>query len=74
VIDNPGIREFGILSAEEGIESSYSDIMAIASGCRFRDCRHTGEPGCAVREAVESGEISPKHFENYLKLRQESAF
>jgi ribosome biogenesis GTPase len=74
VIDNPGMREFGILGAEEGIESSFPDIMALASDCRFGDCRHSGEPGCAVREAVESGDISPEHFENYLKLRQESAF
>lgn len=74
VIDNPGMREFGILGAEDGIGSSYSDINARSSSCRYRDCRHTGEPGCAVLEAVQSGEISQEHFENYLKLKKESGF
>jgi ribosome biogenesis GTPase len=57
VIDNPGMREFGILGAEGGLESRYSDITALSSSCRYRDCSHTGEPGCAVREAVHSGEM-----------------
>jgi ribosome biogenesis GTPase len=74
VIDNPGMREFGILGAESGIGSSSSDIGAIASRCRYRDCSHTGEPDCAVLEAVRSGEISQEHLENYLKLREESEF
>ncbi|MDD5328950.1 MAG: ribosome small subunit-dependent GTPase A [Sulfuricella sp.] len=74
VIDNPGMREFGILGAEDGIGRSYSDITAIASSCRYRDCSHTGESGCAVLEAVHSGEISREHFENHLKLREESEF
>ena len=74
VIDNPGMREFGILGAEGGIGSSYSDITALSSVCRYRDCNHKGEPGCAVLEAVHSGEISQEHFENYLKLSEESEF
>jgi len=74
VIDNPGMREFGIFGAEGGIGSSYSDITALASSCRYRDCSHKGEPGCAVLEAVHSGEMSREHFENYLKLREESEF
>ncbi|MEI6757076.1 MAG: ribosome small subunit-dependent GTPase A [Chlorobium sp.] len=74
VIDNPGMREFGILGAEGGIASSYSDITALSSSCRYRDCSHTGEPGCAVIEAMHSGEINQEHFENYKKLRKESEF
>jgi len=74
VIDNPGMREFGIFDAEGGIGNSFSDITALSAVCRFRDCSHTGEPGCAVIEAVHSGEISREHFENYLKLREESEF
>ena len=74
VIDNPGMREFGILGAESGIRSSYSDITALSPSCRYRDCSHTVEKGCAVLEAVHSGEISQEHFDNYLKLRQESEF
>jgi ribosome biogenesis GTPase len=74
VIDNPGMREFGIFGAEGSIGSSYSDITSLSSNCRYRDCSHTGEPDCAVLKAVHSGEISQKHFENYLKLREESEF
>jgi ribosome biogenesis GTPase len=57
VIDNPGMREFGILGAESGIGGSFSDIIGFASGCRYRNCSHTGEPGCAVLEA-NSGAVS----------------
>lgn len=74
VIDNPGMREFGILGAEGGIGGSFSDITALVFGCRYRDCSHTNEPGCAVLEAVNSGVISQEHYENYLKLREESEF
>ncbi|HEY3396136.1 MAG TPA: ribosome small subunit-dependent GTPase A [Armatimonadota bacterium] len=74
VIDNPGMREFGVLDAEEGLESSYADLTALASGCRYGDCTHTNEPGCAVREAVASGEMGQERVANYQKLREESAF
>jgi ribosome biogenesis GTPase / thiamine phosphate phosphatase len=74
VIDNPGMREFGVLAAASDIGGSFADITALAAGCRYRDCGHTGEPGCAVIEAVQSGEISREHFENYLKLGEESRF
>lgn len=74
VIDNPGMREFGVLGAESGMGGSFADILAIASGCRFGDCTHTREPGCAVLAAVEAGEIGAEHHENYLKLRKESEF
>lgn len=74
VIDNPGMREFGVYGAEEGIESGFSDIAALAVNCRFRDCNHSGEPGCAVLEAVNSGGISREQYENYLKLKAESGF
>ena len=68
------MREFGIVGAEDGIGSSYSDITDLASNCRYRDCGHTSEPGCAVLEAVDAGDISREHFENYHKLRKESEF
>lgn len=74
VIDNPGMREFGILGAAEGLGVSHSDITTLSSSCRFRDCSHTGEPGCAVVEAVQSGAIKREHLENYLKLTEESEF
>ncbi len=74
VIDNPGMREFGIVAAEGGIAESFADIVSLAPGCRYRDCTHANEPGCAVRKAVESGEIGREHYENYIKLRKESDF
>jgi ribosome biogenesis GTPase len=74
VIDNPGMRGFGILGAESGIGSNFSDIIGLAAGCRYRNCSHTGEPGCAVLEAVNSGALSQEHYDNFLKLREESEF
>jgi ribosome biogenesis GTPase / thiamine phosphate phosphatase len=74
VIDNPGMREFGVLGASGGIEASYADISARAADCHFRDCTHTSEPGCAVLQAVESGEVDAEHYENFLKLRKESEY
>lgn len=74
VIDNPGMRELGILGAESGIDGSYADIAALASHCRYRGCRHAREPGCAVRAAVDSGEIGAESLESFLKLREESEF
>ena len=74
VIDNPGMREFGVLGAGDGIEVSYADITARAADCHFRDCTHTSEPGCAVLKAVESGDIDGEHYANFLKLRKESEF
>jgi ribosome biogenesis GTPase len=74
VIDNPGMREFGILRAESGIGDNYSDIIGLAPGCRFRNCSHTSEPGCAAREAVKAGDISQERYDHYIKLKAESEF
>jgi ribosome biogenesis GTPase / thiamine phosphate phosphatase len=74
VIDNPGMREFGIIGASGGIDMSYADIGRLSARCRYRDCTHTGEPGCAVQEALDSGELGREHLDNYLKLRKESEF
>ena len=74
VIDNPGMREFGIVGAESGIANRYADITDLSSNCRYRDCTHTGEPGCAVLGAVNAGDISREQVESYLKLSGESDF
>ena len=74
VIDNPGMREFGILGTESGIASSYADITALSGQCRYQDCRHTSEPGCAVRAAVDANVISQEALDSFLKLKEESAF
>lgn len=74
LIDMPGMRELGMLGAGEGIEETFADISALARICRYPDCRHDREPGCAVRAAITRHELSEEHLRNYLKLRKESAF
>ena len=72
IIDMPGVRGLGLWDAEEGIGAAFSDVEELAQGCRFRDCSHANEPGCAVRAAVEEGGLSPARLESYLRLRDES--
>lgn len=74
VIDTPGMRELGMWDSETGIEATFSDIEELANRCKFRDCTHTGEPGCAVRKAIEDGILDMERFESYLKLKKENAF
>ncbi len=71
LIDNPGMREVGIADTENGLEITYEAIISLSDNCRFRDCSHTHEKGCAVREAADSGEIDRSSYENYLKLERE---
>src|SRR5512140_3794508 len=74
LIDMPGMRELGILSAGEGLDDSFADITALARRCRFADCSHSNEPGCAIRKAIEKGELNAEHYQSYLKLKAESDF
>ena len=74
LIDMPGMRELGMLGADEGIAETFAHIGALARGCRYPDCRHDSEPGCEVRAAIERQELSAEHLQNYLKLRNESEF
>lgn len=73
MIDNPGIREIQLWVSNEGISRTFRDIDELARGCRFKDCRHDREPGCAVKEAVESGTLSAERFGNFQKLIREQA-
>ena len=72
VVDMPGVRGLGLWDADAGIEAAFADIEQIAASCRFRDCKHEKEPGCAVRAAVESGAIAQARFASYQALRQET--
>lgn len=74
LVDTPGMREFGLLGADDGIDATFSDIADHAARCRFPDCTHTREPGCAVLAAVEDGGLSAERYEGYLKLRKETEF
>jgi ribosome biogenesis GTPase len=72
LIDTPGMRELGLLGASDAVDRRFEDIHALAAGCRYADCTHTQEPGCAVLAAIATGELSEEHHQNYLKLRKES--
>ena len=74
LIDTPGMRELGLIGAGDGIDATFADLAELAAGCRFPDCTHTHEPGCAVRAAVESGALTGERYRSYLKLRKETAF
>lgn len=73
VVDMPGIRGLGLWDAEEGIAAAFADVEEFAAQCKFRDCKHENEPGCAVRAAVKSGELSAERLASYQSLKQESA-
>jgi len=71
ILDTPGMRELGLLEAEEGVSTTFEDVEALAEGCRFNDCSHKNEPGCAVREALESGVLDPGRWKSFVKLQKE---
>ncbi|HEY1113750.1 MAG TPA: ribosome small subunit-dependent GTPase A [Chitinophagaceae bacterium] len=71
LVDNPGMREVGIADAGSGLETTFDTITRLAKSCRYRDCTHTREAGCAVREAVEEGTLDRAAYENYLKMERE---
>ena len=74
LIDTPGIREVGLGAEGFDLDTAFSDIAALAEGCRFRDCAHGAEPGCAVQAALAEGSIDPNRYGHYLRLRREVAF
>ncbi len=71
VIDTPGLRELQLWDGNEGVQRAFDEIETLGRGCRFRDCRHEDEPGCAVRAAVDSGELDPARLANLHKLQKE---
>lgn len=72
VIDTPGMRELGLVGVSEGMDETFQDIQALAQECRFSNCTHTQEPGCAVLAALESGELDPDRYHSYCKLMKEN--
>lgn len=74
LIDNPGMREVGLADFEKGIEKVFDDIPTLAQECKFADCSHVNEPGCAVLEALEIGRLDQGQYENYLNLKKEVDF
>ena len=74
VIDTPGMRELGMWDVSEGLAGAFQDVEELAKGCRFRDCRHQNEPGCAVREAIRNGELDESRLLSYRKIRTEAHY
>ncbi|MBN1969763.1 MAG: ribosome small subunit-dependent GTPase A [Candidatus Delongbacteria bacterium] len=74
LIDNPGIRDLKPVSSSDALDATFEDITDLESQCRFSDCKHNNEPGCAIIKALESGELSVKRYENYLTLKREADF
>ena len=74
VIDNPGVREVGLIETEGELDTLFDDITNNENRCKYTDCTHTHEPGCVVVQAVEDGEIDEERYANYVSLKKESEY
>lgn len=74
LIDTPGMRELGMWDVSTGLGETFSDIEELSARCRFSDCKHQSEPGCAIKEALANGTLQPEHYLNYEKLKREARF
>ena len=74
LIDTPGMRELGNIAVDSGIDETFSDIVDLTMSCKFNNCTHVNEKGCAILSAISQGELSEKRYQNYLKMKNETAF
>jgi ribosome biogenesis GTPase len=74
LVDSPGLREAGLWAGEGSVDDAFPEIAELAGGCRFRDCSHAGEPGCAVQAALAEGDLDPRRYESYLEQRREARY
>jgi ribosome biogenesis GTPase / thiamine phosphate phosphatase len=74
LVDTPGMRELGLLADDEALDASFADVVALTGACRFNNCSHANEPGCAILAALESEALSAERWQAYLKLQRELAF
>ena len=74
ILDTPGMRELGLLHADDGLSATFEDIEALAETCKFNDCRHGNEPGCAIQTALADGSLDPDRWRSFGKLQKEAAF
>lgn len=70
ILDTPGMKEFAIFNVEKGLEETFSDIINLAENCKFRNCSHIHEPNCAVKDAIENGELNSQRLKSYLKIKR----
>ncbi|MGQ0679016.1 MAG: ribosome small subunit-dependent GTPase A [Actinomycetota bacterium] len=73
IIDTPGIRAFGLAADVQALTAAFDDVDELAQSCRFGDCRHGSEPGCAVRAAIDTGSLSPSRLEQFIRIKREIA-
>jgi ribosome biogenesis GTPase len=73
LIDNPGMREVGIVDTANGLEATFDKIISLSQNCRFKDCKHISETGCMVFEAIARGEIDESSYANFLKMEREKS-
>lgn len=74
IIDTPGMRELQLNAVDEGLSAAFEDIERLSEACRYSDCKHQREPGCAVQSAIASGELDRKRYQNYVKMEKELAY
>jgi len=74
LIDTPGMRELGNMSVESGINETFSEIIVLSKQCKFSNCTHLNEAGCAILEAIDKGQLSENRYQNYLSLKKESRY
>lgn len=74
IIDTPGMRELGGMSVDDGLDETFSEILELFQQCKFANCSHTNEKGCAILAAIKGGELSEERYQNYLKIKRESDF
>ena len=74
LIDTPGMRELGLLDAADGVDQNFEDIRDLSPNCRYANCSHTQEPGCAVLTAIAKGDLSEERYHSYVKLKKESEY
>ena len=74
IIDTPGMRELGSISVDDGLDETFSEILELSQICKFANCTHTNEKGCAILAAIKAGDLSEQRYQNYLKMKKESEF
>jgi len=74
IIDTPGMRELGMVDESDGLSETFADVEQYLGKCKFSDCNHQSEPGCAIKSALKNGELSHKRWESYLRLNAEAKY
>jgi ribosome biogenesis GTPase len=74
IIDTPGMRELGSMSVDDGLDETFSGILQLSHGCKFSNCSHTNEKGCAILAAMKAGDLSEQRYQDYLKVKKEAEF